>query len=233
MQTATMSGTVTTLERPVYSMGQAARLLRLPTDTVRRWIDGYTRVGVRYAPVIREEPTGADLVTWGEFVEAGYLREYRRRRVSLQYLRPVISILRARLGVRYPLAHARPFVADRRLVLDVQEELGLNPQLRMVTVSGDEQLVLAPPAEAFFEKVEFDQGSGGVAERLFPFGRDARVALDPERSFGEPTVAGGIRTDVLAELVAAGESLMSIAAGYDLLVEDVQAAVSYERASVA
>ena len=42
---------------------------------------------MRYAPVIRPEPTGDDLVTWGEFVELGYLREYRRKGVPLQRLR--------------------------------------------------------------------------------------------------------------------------------------------------
>jgi uncharacterized protein (DUF433 family) len=228
-----MSGTIAMLERPVYGMRQAARLLGLPTDTVRRWLDGYDRLGVWYPPVVREQPTADDLVTWGEFVEVGYLREYRRRRVSLQYLRPVIEILRERLGVRYPLAHARPFVADRRLVLAVQEEVGLTPELRMVRVDQNEHLLLTPPAEAFLEKIEFDQHGLGVATRLFPHGRDARVALDPEVGFGEPTVARRVRTSALAELVAAGESLASVAMAYELLVEDVQAAVSYERARAA
>lgn len=233
VQTHPMTRTVTTLERPVYGMRQAARLLGLPTDTVRRWLDGYERAGVWYPPVVREEPTREELVTWGEFVEVGYLREYRRRRVSLQYLRPVIGILRERLGVRYPLAHAQPFVADRRLVLAVQEEVGLSPELRIVRVDRNEQLLLTPPAEAFLEKVEFDHQGSGAAERLYPHGRDARVALDPDIGFGEPTVAERVRTDVLAELVAAGESLASVAKAYELPVEDVQAAVSYERAKAA
>jgi hypothetical protein len=39
-------------------------------------------------------PDGSDIVTWAELVEAGFLREYRARRVSLQYLRPVIDEMR-------------------------------------------------------------------------------------------------------------------------------------------
>ncbi|MFB9743245.1 hypothetical protein ACFFOU_19225 [Pseudonocardia sulfidoxydans] len=57
------------LNRPVYGMSQAARLLGLRTDGLRRWIDGYERRGKAYAPVIRERSTGVDTVTWGEFVE--------------------------------------------------------------------------------------------------------------------------------------------------------------------
>ncbi len=56
-------------------------------------------LGSTYAPVIREERSGSDTVNWGEFVEAGYLREYRAKQVSLPYLRPVIAILREELGV--------------------------------------------------------------------------------------------------------------------------------------
>jgi hypothetical protein len=60
---------VALLDRPVYGMGQAARLLGLRPDGIRRWIDGYERQGKQYAPVIRERRTGVDFVTWGEFVE--------------------------------------------------------------------------------------------------------------------------------------------------------------------
>ena len=66
---------VSILDRPVYGLGEAAGLLGLRSDRTRAWLDGYDRLGVRYAPVIREEPTGEDIVTWGEFVELGYLRE--------------------------------------------------------------------------------------------------------------------------------------------------------------
>jgi hypothetical protein len=101
-------------------MSQAARLLSLRTDTLRRWIDGYERTGTTYAPVIREERTGIDTVTWGEFVEADYLREYRAKQATLQYLRPVIAILREELGVRYPLATLKPYTSDRTLAPKVQ-----------------------------------------------------------------------------------------------------------------
>lgn len=118
-------------------------------------------------------------------------------------------------------------------MLAVQDEVRLSPELRIVRVDKNDQLLLTPPAEAFMEKVEFDQHGLGAAERLYPHGRDARVALDPEVSFGQPTVAQRVRTDVLAELVAAGEPLASVAETYELPIEDVQAAVSYERAKAA
>jgi uncharacterized protein (DUF433 family) len=217
---------VTLLDRPVYGMSQAARLLGLRTDGLRRWIDGYERKGKMYPPVIRDHSTGVDTVTWGEFVEAGYLREYRAKQVSLQYLRPVIGLLRERLNVQYPLATLRPYASGRELALEVQQLVGLDPDLSIVIIGRDGSLRLADPAASLMEKVDF--AGGDIAERLFPLGRDVPVVLDPERSFGEPTVPGGVRTEVLAELVDAGEEPEHLAEIYSLPVGDVRQAVEYE-----
>jgi len=65
------------LDRRVDGMGQVDRLLGLCAGTARRWIDGYTRAGVSYDPVVRQQPTGVDVVTWGEFIEVRLLSEYR------------------------------------------------------------------------------------------------------------------------------------------------------------
>ncbi|MGI9001100.1 MAG: DUF433 domain-containing protein [Pseudonocardia sp.] len=225
MTTETMPAT---LDRPVYGMSQAARLLGLRTDSLRRWIDGYERAGVTYSPVIREERSGDDIITWGEFVEAGYLREYRAKRVSLQYLRPVISILREELGVRYPLATLQPYTSGRNLALKVQKQVGLDPSLNIVILGRDGTLQLTDPAQAFLEKVDFAADGTRDARRLYPLGRAVPVVLDPERSFGEPTLRAGARTEIIAELVDAGEPRDRVAAMYEISTEDVDAAVRYE-----
>jgi uncharacterized protein (DUF433 family) len=222
------SSPATVLDRPVYGMSQAARLLGLRSDSLRRWIDGYERAGTTYPPVIREERTGADVVTWGEFVEAGYLREYRARRVSLQYLRPVIALLRDEIGVPYPLATLQPYTSGRHLALEVQQTVGLDPALSIVVLGRDGGLQLADPAQSFVEKVDFAGQGNRDAERLYPLGRHVPIVLDPERGFGEPTLRGGARTDVVAELVAAGEDATRVAEMYGITVTDVAAAVSYE-----
>lgn len=212
------------LERPLYSMSEAARLLALPPGTVRRWVDGYDRRGVSYPPVIRTERTGNDEVTWGEFVETGYLREYRRKKVSLQYIRPVVDGLRREYGTPYPLAHFRPFVSEnRRLVLALQEDAHVPRQLHMVEYRSG-QLLLAPEAEAFLDKIEFD---GDLAHRMHPGGSASPVVIDPRRSFGVPTIRG-IRTEILTELFLAGETIQDIASWHDLSEEEVQAAIRWE-----
>lgn len=114
----------------------------LRTDRGRAWLDGYVRRAVRYPPVIRPEPTGDHIVTWGEFVELGYLREYRRKGVPLQRLRPVIDELGREFSTPYPLAVAKPFVVGKDLVLEIQERNDLPTAIAIVIRSG-QRLILA------------------------------------------------------------------------------------------
>ncbi len=166
------------LERPVYGMSEAADLLGLRADRARAWLEGYERQGARYPPVIRAEPTGDDIVTWGEFVELGYLREYRRKGVPLQRLRPVIDELRRAFETPYPLATAKPYVFGKELVLELQEKNDIPPAIAIVIRSG-QQIMLADDAQRFLRKVEFEPPNEGDVRRLHPAGPASPVVIDP------------------------------------------------------
>jgi Putative DNA-binding HTH domain len=154
------------LERPVYGMAQVDRVLGLTGGTARRWIDGYSRGRKNYPPVVRLEPTGEEIVTWGEFVETRLLSEYRSAGVSLVRMRPAVDALRALFHPVYPLAHARPFldVEGRELVRRVQDDVKLDRELQIVVVRNN-QLVLTDPAEDFVRSAEFGETSK-IVERL-------------------------------------------------------------------
>lgn len=223
---AVTSSEVSILERPVYGISEAAGLLGLRPDRARAWLDGYRRAGIDYPPVVRVEHTGDEVVTWGEFVEVGYLREYRRKGVPLQRLRPVIDELRREFGTPYPLATAKPYVYDKELVLELQERTELPAAIAIVIRSGQE-ILMTPETNRFFKKVEFDPGASGDALRLRPAGSASPVVIDPLVRFGRPSVHG-VATDRLWELHDAGETIEEIADGYELTADDVRAAVAYE-----
>jgi uncharacterized protein (DUF433 family) len=222
------------LDTEIYTISQASSLLEVAASTLQWWLEGGVRADKRYKPVLRVEPTGSTMLTWGEFVEAGYLREYRRELgVSLQQLRKFIEILRSELNVPYPLAHSKPFVgAGAQLVIQAQRGARLNPELWLfVPVSG--QIVLpTAPTDAYLRKVDFAEGDQQWVERIHPLGKESPVVFDPVYSFGEPTVAG-VRTEVLAELVEAGEPLEELAGEYQLTIGELKAAVAYEFANAA
>ena len=224
------------LHRPVYQMNEAARLLGVPDKTLRRWIDGDRRFERVIEPLIRRERTGETQVTWGEFVEAGFLAECRDKRLPIERLRPLIEALRSRLESEYPLAQARPLYTDgRQLLWREQENLRIDRDLFLVvegSSSDPYQLMLAPVAEQFFSRVEFEppDTERGLAARWHPWPQHPRIVLDPRVAFGLPHI-GGVRTEMIAELRVAGESmstLQSLYGEYGLSRRDLEEAVIFE-----
>lgn len=168
-------------------------------------------------------------MTWGEFVEAGLLREYRAKHMSLQKMRPFIEKAREKFEVPYPLAHFKPMIENQRLVYELQQQVGLSPDLYLVNAE-DDQMLWAEPVTEFLEKVEFDPV--GSVSRFFPFGLSTPIVIDPEVSFGVPQIKG-VRTELVAESVAAGESADEAALSWGLGKSDVDAALKWERSLAA
>jgi hypothetical protein len=173
-----------------------------------------------------------DAVTWGEFVETRLLAEYRDRGVPLIRMRPVVERLREQLGVKYPLAHARPFVSGRELVAEVQDAVGLDDRLLIVEVLRTGQFELAFESRTFWESVDWEPSTAvgaddSVAARVHALGRQSPVVFDPLRSFGAPSV-GTVRTDVIAEEVRAGTPLAFVATGFGITLREAAAAVEFE-----
>jgi uncharacterized protein (DUF433 family) len=210
------------------SVREAARQLRIPATTLIHWLEGAERQGRWYDPVLRAEPTGARDMTWGEMVEARYLRAYRQKNVSMQQLRPLITKLRQEFGVPYPLAHFKPFIGEgRRLLLEAQESVNLPGSLSAVYEVKTGQLILDPRATEFLDRVEFAEGGQREAERIYPDGRTSPVVMDPRVASASPSVHG-IRTEVLVELANTGVPIEVIAEDFNLSPQVVRAAVAYE-----
>ena len=211
------------LDRPLYRMGEMDDLLGTPRGTARGWIDGARR-GCRRPPLIRAERTGSDRVTWGEFVEARLIAEYRGRGSELFGLRPAIAALRETFRSSYPLAISDPFrdAEGRRAVLRVQRDIDLDPGLRLVVPNG-RSVVLSPEAARFAEAARF--GADGAVERVV---LEGAVVADPEYSSGRPTIEGRrLRADVIAEAVAAGERRSEVARMWDVAPAAVDDAVRF------
>ena len=214
------------LDQPTYSLSEAARLLRLSPSKLRWWLEGEVRGSKRYPPVLRNEPTGDTRVSWGEFIKAAYLRKYRKN-LTLQRLRPFREMLSREFDTPFPFAVSKPLVYGRELVLEAQSRLGIPEDLWMVVGSG--QLMLSAAAEAFRERVTFDEASG-EAMRYKVMEADNAVYVDPRASFGIPTVRG-VRTEIIAELSLAGEphsAIVDIYRDYGVTEEDVNTAITFE-----
>jgi uncharacterized protein (DUF433 family) len=219
--------TVARLDREMYSEAEAARLLSVHQSTLHYWLEGGKFRDRTYPPVIRQTATGTRSVTWGEFVEAGLLRQYRRvHHVALAELREFIDIARSRFEVAFPLAHYQPFIGEgRRLLLDMQQKAGLGADYWLVAVAAG-QPVLTQPAESYVHRVEW---ADDVAVAWRPHNDPASpVRMDPDVRFGLPAIRG-IRTEALWEQVeSTGAAFEDIATEFELTPDEVRWAYSYE-----
>lgn len=220
--------TVSLLAEPVMAAREAARQLKIPASTLLYWLEGGWGGQRWYPPVLREEAIGSTDMTWGEVVEARYLRAYRQRNVSMQRLRPFISLLREEFGVPYPVAHFKPFIGDgRRLLIELQDRARLPRNLRIVYEATTGQTILDPRATSYLDRVDFAHTGQREALLIYPAGRESPVVMNPALSSAAATVRG-VRTEVLAELHAAGEPAEIIAEDFGLPLREVKAAVAYE-----
>lgn len=223
----------THIDRLRYSLSEASAFLQVHPSTLRWWLEGGKSGGKSYPPVLREEPIGASEMTWYEFMEAGWLREYRRH-LNLRRLRPLISSLREQFQVLHPLATVQPFVVGSRdLVYKFQEELDIPQELWIVVGSG--QLVLKEESDAFFKRVHFNPSTGAFQAYVLMQPdepeTDAPVMLDPGRAFGIPTIRG-IRAEIISELYEAGEPeefIIDLYSGNGITSSDIRTAVDFER----
>ncbi|MGA9493627.1 MAG: hypothetical protein WBV80_25730 [Mycobacterium sp.] len=219
--------------QPVYGFAQVDRILGLKPTTSERWIDGYRRGGKSYPPVIRIERTGDDVVTWGEFIEARLLAEYRDAGVPLVKMRPAVEKLREELNTPYPLTSARTWldVEGRELVRKVQEAVGLDRRLRLVVVRNDQQMLEgSPPAQEFADSLNWERVGRAKRPEVTSLNPDPAirdVVVNPLQRFGEPSTQG-VPTEIIRELYSAGDSIEMIAELSSLPKHLVEAAIRYE-----
>lgn len=211
------------LDQEVYSEPEAARLLGLAPSTLHYWLQGGTRRDVTYMPVIRPEPLDRRWVTWAEFIEAGWLRAYRKSNIPMRELRAFIEVLREEMQVPYPLAHRKPFVSGKSLVVHAQEAAHLPPYFHLV----DETGMLTYPGQSFMDRVTW---KGDLAEGWRPVDdQRSTVLVQPDVRFGRPAVSG-VSTATIFDYSEEGATRDEIAEEFELSLKDVRWALSFENA---
>jgi uncharacterized protein (DUF433 family) len=219
---------VAMLDREVYLYAEVDRIVGLRAGTARRWINGYTRSGRQYDPILRTESRDTEWATWGEFVETRILAEYRdREKVPMRRQRAAIEELRASYRVDYPLAYLQPYLkADNRDLTIGGKEVGLD-DVRVVVRTGQGLLADGWPVIQRASLGSDERGQTVVVE--MPAADDfPGIVVNPNRYSGQPTFEGRrVAVATIAGMAAGGEREEDLAADYGLSLLQVRAAVAY------
>ncbi len=206
------------LRLPAYSTKQTAQLCEITSQTVSRWFHSYH-------PVFGFDPKERRArLSYLQLIETAVVARFRRFGLSLQKIRVAHEYLQNQFKAEYPFAQLKLKTDGAHIIKDLDETEIHQKQLIVADENG--QTVWATIIEDRLHQFDYDFN---LAIRWHPIGRDSRVIIDPQLSFGASTVADkGIATWAIMERVRIGETSEEIADDFDLEVEDVEAVMRFE-----
>ena len=210
----------------LYSVGDAARFTGVSATTVSRWVKGYARrrqgERMEYPPLMPpslEPIDGKVALSFRDLMEVRFVGKLRTLRVSWSEIDRTVSTARDILKTPYPFG-SLVFKTDGARVFAELEKGG-----RLLR---DQQFAFGVVFEpSLFAELEYEAGQ---VVRWRPSAGSNVVVLDPGRSFGKPLLDEfDVQTRVVAEAVEAEGSSARVAEWYEIPLQAVRTAVSYER----
>lgn len=211
------------LNRPNYTLSEAAHYLQVPTSTLRAWFAGQHG----FERVIEPADPKRNILSFVNLVEVHVLVSIRREhQVPLQAARRAVEFVSKKLKVERPLAHQQ--FETNGIDLFVEQLGGL------VNASRNGQRGMREILQPYLQRI--DRDPKGIPVKLYPLTRGGEtpsqpksVVIDPRIAFGRPVLVGtGIPTAILAERFKAGESLKDLATDYGADEEKIQEAIRCE-----
>jgi uncharacterized protein (DUF433 family) len=212
----------------LYSIPEAARLTKVPAVTINRWVRGYARrrqgEKVEYPAIMPSSLDPIDgrfALNFRDLMEVRFVGKLRDLKISWSEIRNTVLTARDICESDYPFGSLTFKTDGRKVFARLQQTNGIN-LLRQRQFIFEE--IFEP---SLFAELEYE---GGRAVRWRPSSGLRVVVLDPGRSFGQPLLDEyDVRTSVVATSVEAEGSEERVADWYDIPLQAVHAAVSYER----
>lgn len=204
----------------VYSVPEAARILRAHHSKVRRWIDEARGLVPRHYDAERR------ILSFVELMELHFIKMFRDEGVSLQAIRPAAAAAAKRFKTKYPFAVKR-FDTDGKAIFATLAKESSDEELIEDLNHG--QYVFSSIVRPFFKKLDYGEAD---IERYWPMTRRRRVVIDPARQFGRPIDSvTGIPTKVIFDAFQAqqGQSVDQISEWFDLPRSAVEYAIEFEQ----
>lgn len=197
------------LGRGIYDVVEVARLVRRDPETIDRWTKSRT-------PLHRVK--GKPLYAFHDLISLWVISELVDRKVPKKEIRSGAEYLGEKLGTEYPFAHKALATAGIAVFGHLAE---------WVDVGKRGQMAFQGTIKEYLKPLVY--GADGLAAIWRPA---LGVWINPEVQAGSPCVDGTrIPTSTLAALTGVDEDPEDIAEDYELDLEQVKAALAFERAA--
>jgi uncharacterized protein (DUF433 family) len=201
-------------------------------STLATWASGYCRrfqgkrSDVVQAPVICSIAAGrrgGPTIPFVGLVEAMVVQAFRRTDLPLQRIRSALHVLAEQDELKHPLASRRLYTDGAQVLFDYAAE-SADGQLRLLTVVNSGQRVFHEVIADYLQRIHFEDG--WASELIVPVTERELLRVRPEVAAGDPLfVHGGAPLSPVVSRYHAGESVESLAADYDVPLDDIQEAL--------
>ena len=213
----------------LYTIPEAARLVGVRSQRIRRWAHGYRYRGrdgneAASAPLWHADTPSTDAtvgLSFLDMMEVRMVNAFRGYGVSWTVIREAALHACELFHDNHPFT-MRQFQTDgNRIFGEVAEEQGV----RVLDMNRRQWVSKPIVQQSLFDGIEFDDGQ---AARWYPI-KSRKVVVDPERSFGRPVLTDyGVPTEVLFAAFKVEGSVDKVSKWYGIPRPEVRVAISFE-----
>ena len=214
----------------LYTPAEAAHITGANVRNIRRWMFGYKDSHGKVKPPlwktqvsVDDKIAGRKVIGFRDLMELRIVNEFAQRGVSVATIRLALQSAEDIFGTRYPFTTYR-FLTDGKSIF--AQALASDPTLTdLVKRQIVFEHIIRP---SLYEGIDFS--AAGAALRWFPMKNSKKVVLDPDFSFGKPTLTRSrISTEIINRAVVAEHSKKRVAHQFGITVAEVNAAIEFEK----
>lgn len=221
----TTTDTATLVGIGLYTPAEASRLIHVASGKIVRWLKGHEANGKWYERLWKPQVDLGDgkvYLGFRDLMEMRTAAAFMEAGVSAVAIRRAITAARELLDDDHPLSTTQFRTDGRTIFLEIA---GANDDAKLLDLFRN-QFAFKRIIELSLKGVEFE---GIAPSRWWPMSRDARILVDPERSFGQPIEADtGVPTAILASAARAEGSIDKAAMRWNVPAQAIRRAIRFE-----
>lgn len=215
----------------LYTIGDVAIYTGIPTQQVRRWLQGYRSGNQTHPPLWSSELSDGPLPRafgFHDLLEVRVVHAFRRHGVSLPTIRKACQHAREYFERPYPFTCQRFLTDGRAVFAEILARPGEAEDAKLLDMARKQYVFEKVVRPSLCAGIEYDEN--GSAQRWFLADRKRRIVLDPARNFGKPILTeSGVPTEALFAAYRVEQDSRRVAVIYEVPVADVEAAIRYEQ----
>ncbi len=219
------------LTAPAYTISVTSRLTGITRWSVSRYLRGYDYKPIKEdfykrhrPPIIDQSEEDTTYASFLDLIDLLYVKEFLKRGFTLQRLRSALAEAKDRLGTPH-FARSEFYTSAAEIILKLPQDGAL------IALMTGGQYVVPEITRKLSQKLDFeDLTEYGFARRWYPNGKKGSIVIDPQISFGKPTVVGyGVSTSNIYDLyLGENKKLTPVSQWFDIPVPEIKTAVQFE-----